>query len=307
MSPSATSAPALYFYPDTVDIPVPAGHRFPAMKYRRLLDAVQREAILPASLMAPSPIAARDLLVRVHDEAYVDRVLDGRLAAHEVRDIGIPWSEAFVLRARATVGGTLAAARAALRDGHGGQLAGGTHHAHYAHGAGFCLFNDVATTAVTLLDEGRAGRVAILDCDVHQGDGTASLLADEPRVYTVSLHGAANYPFAKATSNLDIALAEDTGDADYLAALATALAAISEVRPDLLLYISGADPLADDRLGRLALTLAGLAERDRRVFSFCAARDIPVAIVIGGGYAEPIDVTVAGYLGTYRALRDVFG
>ncbi|MDX2287347.1 MAG: histone deacetylase [Hyphomicrobiaceae bacterium] len=298
---------ARFFYPDTPDIPVPDGHRFPAMKYRQLLERVRDEAILPPEMMAPSPIADRGLLAVVHCPDYVANALAGRLDERAMKRIGIPWSEAFMLRARATVGGTLAAARAALRCGYGGQLAGGTHHAHHAHGAGFCMFNDTAIAARVLIGEAAVHRVAILDLDVHQGDGTARLLAGDPAVMTVSVHGAHNYPFTKELSDLDIALPDGTDDAAYLEALHVAVAALMRFQPDLVLYISGADALAQDRLGRLALTLQGLQARDEVVFRFCREQRLPVAVVIGGGYAEPIGISVAGYANTFRALRTVFG
>ena len=233
-------------------------------------------------------------------------MLDGTVAKDVVRRIGLPWSETLMRRSRATVGGALAAARAALSHGVSGQLAGGTHHAHRDFGAGFCVFNDLAVTALALLAEGAVERIAVLDLDVHQGDGNAAILAEEPNVLVVSLHGAKNFPFRKVPSDLDVDLADGTEDAAYHEALLDVLPAVAAFRPDLLLYLSGADPLRQGRLGRLALTFEGLAERDRLVFEFCRRRGVPVSIAIGGGYAEPIADSVRAYANTFRIARDVF-
>lgn len=296
-----------FFFPETPDLPLPPGHRFPAMKYRLLRERARAERLFDGAGLLPAPAATPESLLLAHDADYIETVLAGRLDAAAVRRIGIPWSPVLVARSLATVGGALASARAALRDGISGQLAGGTHHAHRAFGSGYCVFNDLATAALALIGAGEAARVTILDLDVHQGDGTAAILAGEPRVQTISVHGANNFPFRKAPSDLDIALADGTGDAAYLEALERALVAVESFAPDLLLYLSGADPLGVDRLGRLALTHAGLAARDCAVFRFARARRLPVAIAIGGGYAEPIEATVDGYLGTFRAARAVYG
>jgi acetoin utilization deacetylase AcuC-like enzyme len=206
-----------------------------------------------------------------------------------------------------TVGGAVAAARSALATGVSGQLAGGTHHAHRAFGSGFCVFNDLAVAALTLLDEGRIERVAILDLDVHQGDGNAAILGGRQDVLVVSLHGAKNFPFRRVPSSLDVDLPDGTEDAAYLRALHDALPAVEGFRPDLLLYLSGADPLAQDRLGRLSLSFEGMAERDRTVFEFCRRRGLPVSIAIGGGYADPISDSVTAYANTFRMAGEVFG
>lgn len=259
-----------------------------------------------AGLIA-SPAALRADLHRAHDEGYVREVLAGTLSADELRRIGVPWSEILVARSLATVGGSLAAAHDALSTGIAGQIAGGTHHAHRNFGSGFCVFNDLAVAALALIADGRAERVSILDCDVHQGDGTAAIMSGVAQVQTISLHGEKNFPFRKSASDLDIALPDDTGDADYLAALGVALDAIASFRPSILLYLSGADALACDRLGRLALTLGGLAARDKIVFEFAKARGLPVSIAIGGGYAEPISISVDAYMATFQAAQSVYG
>ena len=295
-----------FFYPAVEELPLPAGHRFPAGKYRLLRAAIERDEILPPASLAPSPAAEPDDLLRAHGAEYVSAMLDGTVAPDIVRRIGLPWSESLVRRSRATVGGALAAARAALAHGVSGQLAGGTHHAHRDFGSGFCVFNDLAVAALTLIEERTVERIAILDLDVHQGDGNAAILKDQPNVFVVSLHGAKNFPFRKVPSDLDVDLPDGTGDGDYHRALLDALPAVAAFRPDLLLYLSGADPLRQDRLGRLSLSLAGLAERDRLVLEFCRRRGLPVSIAIGGGYADPIADSVRAYANTFRTAREVF-
>lgn len=296
----------LIYYPDTPDLPLPAGHRFPVRKYRMLRELIVRQGILDGWDMAPSPLAGTAELERAHAPEYVQAVLDGTLARDIQRRIGLPWSETLALRSRATVGGSLSAARRALRDGFSGQLAGGTHHAHRDFGSGYCVFNDLAVTALTLLGEGKVDRVAVIDLDVHQGDGNAALLTGHPGAFVVSLHGEKNFPFRKVPSDLDIALPDGTDDSAYLRALADALDAVAGFRPELVLYLSGADPLKSDTLGRLDLTFEGLAERDRLVLDFCRRQAIPVSVAIGGGYADPITDSVEAYANTFRVAREVF-
>ena len=296
-----------FFFPEVETMPVPAGHRFPAAKYQMLRALIAHEAIIPPDLLMASPTAERADLLRAHSAAYVDAVFDGTLDNDVVRRIGLPWSPTLVRRSRATVGGAIAAARSALATGLSGQLAGGTHHAHRDFGSGFCVFNDLAVAALTLLAEGVANRIAILDVDVHQGDGNSAILKDEPRVLVVSLQGEKNFPFRRVASDLDVELPDGTGDRDYLHALADVLPVIDAFRPELLLYLSGVDPLKQDRLGRLDLTLDGLAERDRLVMQYCRLRGVPVSIAIGGGYADPINDSVRAYANTFRIARDVLG
>lgn len=295
-----------FYYPDIEELPLPAGHRFPASKYRLLRAAVLDQGILDSRHLAVSPPASRADLLTAHSAEYVDAVLEGRVAPEIMRRIGLPWSPTLARRSCATVGGAVAAARSALLTGISGQLAGGTHHAHRDFGSGFCVFNDLAVTALLLLEEGAVSRVAILDLDVHQGDGNASILVPDPRTLVVSMQGARNFPFRRVPSHVDVELPDGTGDRAYLDALADALPHIEAFRPDLLLYLSGADPLAADRLGRLALTHEGLAERDRLVLELCRRRAIPVSIAIGGGYADPVSETVAAYANTFRVAREVF-
>ena len=299
--------PHRFFYPDVEAMPVPAGHRFPAAKYQLLRALIERGEILPRSMLVPSPPAGRDELLRAHSAGYVAAVFDGTLDKDIVRRIGLPWSAALVRRSCATVGGAIAAARSALETGLSGQLAGGTHHAHRDFGSGFCVFNDLAVAALALLAERRVARIAILDVDVHQGDGNSAILKDVAEVLVVSLQGERNFPFRRVPSDLDVELPDGTEDRAYLAALADALPVIEAFRPELVLYLSGVDPLKQDRLGRLALTHEGLAARDRLVFELCRRRGWPVSIAIGGGYAEPIADSVRAYANTFRVAREVFG
>ena len=251
-----------FFYPDTPDLPLPDGHRFPAGKYRMLLDQVRAERILPADLLAPSPTAVRADLLRAHSADYIDALIAGTLPPDAQRRIGLPWSSVLVARAQVVVGGAIAAGFAALDHGIAGQLAGGTHHAHAGFGSGFCTFNDLAVAALTLLESGRVQRIAILDLDVHQGDGNAAILTADPRVLVVSVHGEKNFPFRKVASDHDFGLADGTEDRAYLRVVADALDHVGGFRPDVVLYLSGADALRSDRLGRLALSHDGLAERE---------------------------------------------
>jgi acetoin utilization deacetylase AcuC-like enzyme len=296
-----------FYYPDTPDLPLPPGHRFPASKYRLLRNRCQIDGIFARIGMTASPRASPDHLLRAHDAHYVAQANAGSLSEAEMLRIGIPWSEIFIGRSQSAVGGSLAAARDALNDGIAGQLAGGTHHAHRNFGSGFCVFNDLAVAALTLIADGRLQRVSILDCDVHQGDGTAAILAATPAVQTISIHGAKNFPFRKVPSDFDIGLPDETDDRAYLAALCTALDAVAAFRPDLLLYLSGADALAADRLGRLELSPRGMTARDTAVFQFAKARALPVSIAIGGGYADPISITVEAYMATFQAAQSVYG
>lgn len=301
------------YYADHFVLPLPEGHRFPMEKYARLRSRLLACGTFAEADFCVPDAASDDAILRAHDPAYLQRVARGTLDAAEVRRIGFPWSPAMVERSRRSAGATLAACRSALaRDGGTAcavNLAGGTHHAHRDFGSGFCVFNDAAIAALAMRAEGRVRRVAIVDCDVHQGDGTAAILADEPEVFTCSLHGAKNFPFRKQTSDLDIELPDETGDAAYLAALDAALQSVFErAQPELVIYLAGADPYAGDRLGRLALSIDGLRLRDERVLAACRDAGVPVAIAMAGGYAEPIDDTVTIHVNTVttaaRLLRD---
>jgi acetoin utilization deacetylase AcuC-like enzyme len=285
-------------------LPLPPTHRFPMPKYARLAKRVAARA--GARMRIPEPAADAELR-RVHCAAYVAAVVHGTLDARALRQIGFPWSLAMVERSRRSAGATIAASRAALQTGCGVNLAGGTHHAHRDHGGGFCVFNDAVVAIRAMQAEGRIVRALIVDLDVHQGDGTAALLAGDPDVYTFSMHGRGNFPFRKATSTLDIELADGTGDASYLAALATALPhVVAASRADLAIYLAGADPYAGDRLGRLALSKRGLALRDRMVLETLRAHGVPAAIVMAGGYARDIDDVVDIHCTTVDVALELF-
>ena len=296
------------FFCDHVEVPLPPGHRFPMAKYARLRERLLSSLVLdPTDLLPSTPAAASDL-ARVHAPHYLEGLLSGTLDPRILRAIGFPWSDALIRRSRASVTGTIAAARVALEDGIAGNLAGGTHHAFADRGAGFCVFNDIAVASRTLLDAGDVRRVLVLDLDVHQGDGTAALFADEPRVYTASIHGEKNFPFLKQRSDLDLALPDATGDDEYLAALEPFLArALAESSPDIIFFQAGVDALAVDRLGRLGMTAAGMRRRDERVLGEARRRGIPIALTLGGGYADPIDATLDAHVGTYAVAREVYG
>ena len=286
------------FYCDHFVLPLPPEHRFPMAKYRRLREAVARAEL--AELQVPQP-ATDDQLLRVHDPAYVAAVAAGQLEAAAIRRIGFPWSPQLVERSRRSVGGTIAAARAALEDGTAVNLAGGTHHAFANRGEGFCVFNDAAVAIRDLQADGSIARALIVDCDVHQGNGTSAIFADDPSVFTFSMHGRRNFPFRKERSDLDLELEDATGDEPYLALLDEALERIlAQFSPDLVLYLAGADPYLGDRLGRLALTVGGLAARDARVIDGARDLGLPVAVVMGGGYAPAVDEIVAIHLETVR-------
>jgi len=288
------------FHSDQFGFPLPEGHRFPVRKYRLLRERAATDLATCLELQTPAA-ATDDELALAHDDDYIRRVRSGELEPKEVRRIGLPWSPELVERSRRSVGGTIGACRAALAEGIAVNLAGGTHHAFRDRGEGFCIFNDAAVAARLVLAEDRARRIAIVDCDVHQGNGTASIFAADPAVFTLSIHGAKNFPFHKERSGLDVELADGAGDVEYLDALDSALAHVAtQLRPDLVIYLAGADPYRDDTLGRLALTPAGLAERDRRVFGAYLPAGVPVAVVMAGGYARQIEDTVAIHAETVR-------
>lgn len=281
------------FYHDQFVLPLPDNHRFPMSKYARL-----RQRIVAARLVPPGdlrvPPAATDAQLRLaHSAAYVERVKNGQLTRPEIRRIGFPWSPQMVERSRRSVGSTIAASRFALTEGLAVNLAGGTHHAGPDWGQGFCVFNDSAVAARVMQAEGLARRVVILDCDVHQGNGTAAILRADPTIFTFSIHGARNFPFHKEPGDLDIALEDGTGDDAYLAALAEGVRqALTPAGADLAIYLAGADPFVGDTLGRLALSKAGLAARDRLVIGACRAAGLPVVVVMAGGYAKEVEDTV---------------
>jgi acetoin utilization deacetylase AcuC-like enzyme len=289
----------LAFYSDHFVLPLPEGHKFPMAKYSRLRERIIAEGILARSEVQEAPAASWDDLRLIHTREYVDAVATGTLPREAQRRIGFPWSPAMVERSRRSVGATLAACRAALRDGVAVNLAGGTHHSFADRGEGYCIFNDVAVGARALQRDGDALRIAVVDCDVHQGNGTAAIFKDDPTVFTFSMHGAQNFPFRKEVSDLDVPLEDGTGDAEYLPLLTRHLEdVLIGHRPDFVFYLAGADPYEGDRLGRLKMTVAGLRRRDEIVLQRCRAVGVPVAISMSGGYASDIDAIVTIHANT---------
>jgi acetoin utilization deacetylase AcuC-like enzyme len=291
------------FYTDHYTLPLPDGHRFPMAKYRMVRE---RLAATGKFDLSPAPIADVADIKRIHDATYVDAVLDGTLSAAAQRRIGFPWSEGFVQRTLGSAGSTLAATEVALRTGWSGTLSGGTHHAFRAEGSGFCVFNDIAIAAQKLLDENRARRIAVIDLDVHQGDGTAEVFNGSQQVFTLSMHCQVNFPFKKQKSRLDIELAEGLGDDEYLATLRDTLPRVAEFAPEFVFYQGGVDVLASDTLGKLRLTLDGVRERDRMVFQFVKELGVPIVLTQGGGYSKPIDLTAEAHANTFLAAHSVF-
>ena len=283
-------------------VPLPDGHRFPIAKYARLRDAVVARGLLPAEAVVEPDRAERWTVELVHTPRYTEAVVAGTLSSSEVRRLGFPWSEHLRERSFRTVQGTVEAARDALDTGLGINLAGGTHHAFADHGEGFCVFNDVAIAVRALQREGRLTRAAIVDLDVHQGNGTARIFAEDPDVFPFSMHGARNFPFRKERSSLDVALEDGCDDAAYLAALDRHLDAVLDVaRPELVFYLAGADPYMHDRFGRLGLSVDGLRERDRRVLATCQHRGLPIVVTMAGGYARRLDDIVTIQTNTVEA------
>jgi acetoin utilization deacetylase AcuC-like enzyme len=295
------------YYAHQFELPLPAGHFFPMAKYRLLYERVAAAGLAgPGELIVPEMIDDAALL-RVHDAEYVRRVTAGELSKEQQRRIGFPWSPQMVERSRRSAGATLAAARAALEEGVAVNLAGGTHHAFRGCGEGYCVFNDVAVAARALQAEGRIRRAVVIDCDAHQGNGTAAIFADDPSVFTFSIHAQTSFPKIKMPSDLDIALPDGTEDEAYLTALATGLEqSLNSAGADLAFYIAGADPFSGDRLGHLRVSKEGLIARDRLVLTRCQKAKLPVAIVMGGGYARDVQDTVDVHANTVRTARQMW-
>jgi acetoin utilization deacetylase AcuC-like enzyme len=277
------------YYADHFVLPLPDGHRFPMPKYWMLRQRILDEGLMPASdLLVPPPATDEDIL-RCHHAEYLENVKNGTLTHREMVRIGFPWTPAMVERSRRASGATIQAALSALTDGASANLAGGTHHAARDHGEGYCVFNDSTIAARALQAKDLVERVIVIDCDVHQGNGTADICHDDPTIFTFSIHGERNFPFRKVYGDLDVGLPDNTGDEEYLATLEIALErALFLANAQIAIYVSGADPFIEDTLGKLSLTKNGLAQRDRMVFGMCHARHIPVAVSMGGGYAKDV-------------------
>lgn len=300
-------SPLKIFHANRYLFPLPPAHRFPIEKYTLLQSELIERGILSPGELIDAPLAPREIITLAHTPQYYEAVMDGSLDPKIIRQIGLPWSPELALRSLATVGGSVCAALEALKFGVSGNLAGGTHHALSDQGNGYCVFNDLAVVSLYLLKHNLVHRLAIIDLDVHQGNGNSAILGEHPEIFILSMHGEKNYPFRKVPSSLDIGLPDNTGDLEYILKLDTALPAVFETKPDLVLYLAGVDPLKEDALGKLSLTLAGISERDRMVLSECKARSIPVALVLGGGYSKPISHTVQAHVETYKVMKEIFG
>jgi acetoin utilization deacetylase AcuC-like enzyme len=297
------------FYTDHFELPLPEGHRFPMAKYGLLRQRIAEAEWSDRCLLCVPPAAADEDLQLAHDAAYVKRVTRGELSAREIRRIGFPWSPQMVERSRRSVGATIAAAKAALQDGVAVNLAGGTHHAMVDHGEGFCVFNDVAVAARVLQRDTRLRRMAVIDADVHQGNGTAAIFSRTPEVYTFSIHCGSNFPLRKVAGDLDLVLQRGTRDDEYLEACAGGVqTTLQTAHPEIVFYLAGADPYQEDRLGHLSVSKPGLARRDRLVLEACRDRNLPVVVVMAGGYAPDVHEIVDIHAATVRtALQVYFG
>lgn len=298
-----SSTPGRLFYTDQYVITLPDGHKFPVRKYgllRSLLEQDQR------FIFALAPFASPEILQLAHDPEYVSSFIMGTVPPQIMRRIGLPWSKTLVQRALASVGGTLSASVDALDGGWGGTLGGGTHHAFRSEGAGFCVFNDIAVTIRFLQSKHRIRRAAVIDLDVHQGDGTAEIFRGDRDVFTFSVHCQSNFPFRKQESSLDLALPDKVEDEEYLRQLSTALPRVFDFKPEIVFYQSGVDGLSTDVLGRLALTPEGLIRRDRMVFGAAQESGVPLVLTSGGGYSRPIELSAEAHANTYRTAWEMY-
>ena len=282
------------------------GHVFPIRKFELVRDVLVNEGtLLESEIIEPQPAKVEDLLL-VHTEDYIHRLINGELTLKEVRKLGLPWSQSLVRRSLHAISGTINAARYALESGISSNLAGGTHHAYPDRGEGFCVLNDVAVAIRVLQRENLAETFLIIDCDVHQGNGTAFIFQNEPEIFTFSMHGAKNYPLFKEKSSLDIELADGTADIEFLETLEQALPRIFSHNPDIIFYLGGADPYEKDKLGRLNLSIEGLMKRDEIVLQFAKEHHTPIVTTMSGGYASDINDTVEIHANTIRAVKKVF-
>lgn len=290
-----------YYYAD-----IGEGHVFPIRKFELVRDRLLAEGTLIAKEIVEPQAADKTDLLLVHTEDYISRLIGGMLTQKEIRKLGLPWSKSLVRRSFYAISGTINAAKDCLRSGIASNLAGGTHHAYPDHGSGFCVLNDVAVAIRVLQRESMAKRFLIVDCDVHQGDGTAFIFQNDPDVFTFSLHGAKNYPLFKQASSLDIELQDKTDDDEYLATLEHAMLRMAGHDPDVIFYLAGADPYENDKLGRLGLSINGLLSRDEMVLQFAKTFEVPIVTTMSGGYAADINDTVEIHCNTIRAVKKVF-
>ena len=294
------------FYTPRYYADIGEGHVFPIRKFELVRDKLLAEGTLePSEIVEPAPAALEDVLL-VHTEDYVSRLCTGELTPKEIRRLGLPWSESLVRRSFYATGGTIAAAQTALAEGYSSNLAGGTHHSFADRGEGFCVLNDVAIAIRTLRAKKLLRRAAIVDCDVHQGNGTATIFAGDEETFTFSIHGANNYPLFKAQSTLDIELPDRTTDAEYLDSLTKHLPAVFRHDPEVVFYLAGADPYSRDKLGRLSVSIEGLRDRDAFVLRECYEREVPIVTVMSGGYGKDINDTIEIHCNTIRMVKEVF-
>ena len=306
--PYSRDSPLKAFYTDHYVLPLPPGHRFPMEKYSQLRDLVTQ---LDGVELVEAPAVSDTQILYAHDPSYLVKVISGSLSSKEQQEIGFPWSELMVERSRRSAGATVAAAKAALNEGLAANLAGGTHHAYRNMGSGFCVFNDSAIVARVLQKEIHSKlKVAIVDLDVHQGNGTASILQNDSSIFTLSIHGENNFPFTKEQSDLDIGLPNGCEDGDYLKALNQGLEILDKFKPDFIIYLAGADPHEGDRLGKLNISKVGMRQRDETVFQYGRDRQIPIAFSMAGGYGKEIQTTVDIHFQTIQVAlglrRDYF-
>lgn len=296
------------FHSDKYDLPLPEGHRFPMDKYKKVRQGLIKQGLVQENQIKLAPFAGKEDVLLVHDEAYYQAIELGTLEARDQRKIGFPWSQTMLPRSRASVGGFLSAVENCLSNEYGvsGNLSGGTHHSFRDRGEGFCVFNDFAIAALKLVKERSFKNILILDLDVHHGNGNAEILAPFKEVFVVSMHGRSNYPFKKPPSDIDIALEDNTNDETYLKKLAALLKELDHRPWDIILYQAGVDPLKEDKLGKLDLSHQGLFQRDHMVLTYAKNRKVPIALGLGGGYAQPIELTVEAHLNTYRAILQVY-
>ena len=294
------------FYTPRYYADIGPGHIFPIRKFELVRDKLLAEGTVePTEIVEPSPAPLEDVLL-VHTTDYVSRLCNGNLMPKEIRRLGLPWSESLVQRSFYAVGGTLAATRASLATGYSSNLAGGTHHSFSERGEGFCVLNDVAIAIRGMRARELFQRAAIVDCDVHQGNGTATIFTGDDDTFTFSIHGANNYPLFKARSTLDVELADGTSDAEYLDTLAKHLPSVFAADPEIVFYLAGADPYKGDKLGRLALSIDGLRERDAYVVRECYDREVPIVTVMSGGYGKDINDTIEIHCNTIRTVKEIF-
>lgn len=288
-------------------LPLPENHRFPMEKYELLPQQLLLEGTCePSDFFTPTKVALENVL-NIHNKEYVTRLINLNLTQREIRNIGFPLTKELVERELIIAGGTIMGCEKALKTGIAMNIAGGTHHAFSDCGEAFCLLNDQAIAAQYLLDQNKASQILILDLDVHQGNGTASIFESNPKIFTLSVHGAKNYPFRKEKSDLDIALEDDTGDKKYLDKIKKIIPVlIDNIKPDFIFYLSGVDVLGTDKLGRLNLTIEGCKERDTFVLKQCNDRNIPLQCSMGGGYSKDIKVIIEAHANTYRAAKTIY-